>query len=42
MAKKSTKAKLSDIVQTTAWHWCGDSSVANDAFGALGSTPSYQ
>jgi hypothetical protein len=29
------------IVPKAAWHWGGDSSVANDPFGAPGSTRSY-
>jgi hypothetical protein len=36
----STKAKAWGIVPEAAWHWNGDS-VASDAFGALGSAPSY-
>jgi hypothetical protein len=37
----STEAKMWGIVLKTGWHWGGDSSVANDPFGALGSTPSH-
>jgi hypothetical protein len=38
----STKAKVWGIVPRAAWHWGGDSSVTNNAFGAPGSTPLYQ
>jgi hypothetical protein len=37
----STETMVWGIVSKAAWHWGGDSSVANDPFGAPGSTPSY-
>jgi hypothetical protein len=38
----STEAKVwGGIVPKTAWHWGGDISIANDPFGAPGSTPSF-
>jgi hypothetical protein len=36
----SAEAKVWGIVPKAAWHWGGDSSVANDPFVAPGSTPS--
>jgi hypothetical protein len=35
----STEAKVWGIVPKAAWHWYGDSSVANDPFRASSSTP---
>jgi hypothetical protein len=37
----STEANMWGIVPKAAWHWGGVSSVPDDPFGALGSTPSY-
>jgi hypothetical protein len=38
----SIKTKVSDIVPRATWYRGGDSTVVNDPFRALGSTPSYQ
>jgi hypothetical protein len=37
----STEGMLLGIVPKAVWHWGGDEIVANDPFGAPGSTPSY-
>jgi hypothetical protein len=37
----STEAKVWGMVPKAAWHWGGDGSVANDFFGAPGSTRRY-
>jgi hypothetical protein len=37
----STEVKVWEIVPKVAWYWGGDSSVANNPYGAPGSTQSY-